>query len=109
MAWNSKVSLGDVIGSSNHNDMIRVVEDISGSHYGHSSNTQIHKKTNYGWATVADGGTISHNLGVKPSYVNVVPSGNSINYGIVWIADDTNINVSFTVAGSKDVNWIAEV
>lgn len=42
MVWNTRVNLDDVIGSSNTNDLIRVVEGISSNIYGHSANTTKH-------------------------------------------------------------------
>jgi len=84
--------------------------NLNTSYVGHSSNSEIHRRTAYGWANnLADGGNIAHGLGTKPSYVSVVPSGNTINFGIAWTVDDTNITVSYTAEGSRNVNWIAEV
>jgi len=58
-----------------------------------------------GYYNITDGGTIPHGLGQIPSYVNIMPSGNNVNFGVSCVVDDTNITVSLTAPGSRDVFW----
>jgi len=73
---------------------------------GFSSNTALVKN---GFASVNDGGTIAHGLGQIPTYASIVPSGNSINFGTSCKVDSSNITVSLTAAGSRDVYWSVSV
>lgn len=61
-----------------------------------------------GWASVADNDTIAHTLGVKPLYVSLTPSG-AITYATAFTTDATNITVRLSCAGSRVLNWRAEL
>lgn len=81
---------------------------VSSNYYNHSSNNLIHTKIKTGWAVVSNGGTIIHNLGEKPSYVSITPSGSSCNFGINFTVDSSEITVYLTAPGSRNVNWLVE-
>jgi hypothetical protein len=71
-----------------------------------SSNTVL---TKTGFASVSNGGTISHGLPGLPTYANVVPSGFSVNFGTTCKVDTTDITVYLTAAGSRNVFWTASI
>ena len=66
------------------------------------------KTVNEGYASVADGGTIAHNLGAQPTSYNVMPSG-SVCFAIAATADATNITVRMSAGGTRGVHWRAEL
>jgi len=69
-----------------------------------SSNTNL---TASGFDSVSDGGTIAHGLPRLPTYANITPSGNIVNFGATCKVDATNITVYLTIGGSRDVFWTA--
>lgn len=57
-----------------------------------------------GWAEVADGGTIAHGCGAKPSWVSVCPSGtNPFMFSIT--VDVTNITIYHTSPDLETFSW----
>jgi hypothetical protein len=61
----------------------------------------------YGWASVADAGTIAHGIGAVPTYTTVSPSGASpIVYS--FKVDATNITVYHTSPDSEVFSWHAK-
>jgi len=65
------------------------------------------KSKNGGWASVADGGTITHQLYGKPKRVSITPSGsNPLAYS--FKVNDTNITVYHTSPDSEVFSWTAE-
>jgi len=66
------------------------------------------RKVATGYASVADGGTIAHTLGSVPKAVQITPSG-AITFAVAYTVDATNITVRISAAGSRVVNWRAEV
>jgi len=61
-----------------------------------------------GWASKADGETIAHGLGAKPNHVTLTPSG-AVTFATAFTSDATNITVRMSAAGSRMLNWRAEV
>jgi len=61
-----------------------------------------------GWALKADGENIAHGLLVKPNHVTLTPSG-AVTFATAFTIDATNITVRMSAAGSRMLNWRAEV
>ena len=66
------------------------------------------KKVSSGWASIADNETIAHGLGGKPNHVSITPSG-AVTFAVAFTCDATNITVRISAAGSRMVNWRAEL
>ena len=69
----------------------------------------VDTRSNSGYAYVSSQGMIAHSLSSKPSYVNVMPSGFNVNFGVNCTVDDTNITVYLTIDGKRDVFWNAKI
>lgn len=63
---------------------------------------------NGGWASVSDGGTISHGCDIKPNKVMITPSGSTpVMYS--FKVDSTNITVYHSSPDAIIVSWLVEV
>jgi len=92
--------------------------DINGSLYANNISSQSISSSSIkgnllnistGFAQVSSLSEIPHGLSSIPSYVNVTPSGNSINFGVSCKVDATNITVDLTIHGKRDVYWVAHL
>ena len=70
--------------------------------YNFSANTALVKN---GFATKANGETISHGLGTIPNHVSVTPSGMVCNFGVNCKVDVSNITVYITAPGTRELFW----
>jgi len=127
-AWVSTQALGDL----SFKDTIDISDDtnlaagdgitLTGDTISWASGAQLHKaylsaqaleggafkRVNSGWALVADEDTIAHGLSAKPNHVTLTPSG-SVTFATAFTCDATNITVRLSCAGSRMLNWRAEV
>ena len=92
--WEGKIMADDVATLLTHLDIRMVGPDTRMTENG-------------GWAEVADGGTITHNIFGKPRIVNLTPSGTSpISYS--FQVTDTEITVHHTSPASETFSWYAK-
>jgi len=91
--------------STQHSDTT-IATEVDGSILQYVTNKWVQKKSKRGIATVANGGTIAHGLGLTPTTVFV--NAKALQpYATGWNVDGTNITVYHNAAGSLTVSYWA--